>query len=151
MKTTNTITTSTSTSTSRSTARSLTQPTQHTRTLSTRLPNKVTEDPEPPRPPRPRPRTHTSQDGGQNAGEDEEQEGRDSALLMKWEREIKSFDEIGLHPDLLRGTYSYGFERPSVIQSVGLNSISLEIAPSSPSPPYYVRVRVLRNVIVFHR
>lgn len=29
---------------------------------------------------------------------------------------IKSFDDMGLREDLLRGIYAYGFEKPSAIQ-----------------------------------
>jgi len=31
--------------------------------------------------------------------------------------EIKKWDELDIHPDILRGIYAYGFERPSPIQS----------------------------------
>jgi hypothetical protein len=33
---------------------------------------------------------------------------------------IKSFDEMGLRDDLLRGIFSYGFEKPSAIQQRAL-------------------------------
>ncbi|KAF3902148.1 hypothetical protein ABW21_db0205403 [Orbilia brochopaga] len=33
-----------------------------------------------------------------------------------WEEIVESFDEMKLNPDLLRGIYAYGFERPSAIQ-----------------------------------
>jgi len=36
---------------------------------------------------------------------------------------VDTFDEMNLHPDLLRGIYGYGFERPSVIQKAGIPSI----------------------------
>jgi superfamily II DNA/RNA helicase len=31
---------------------------------------------------------------------------------------IETFDEMGLHENLLRGVYAYGFEKPSAIQQV---------------------------------
>jgi len=31
--------------------------------------------------------------------------------------EIKKWDELDIHSDILRGIYAYGFERPSPIQS----------------------------------
>lgn len=34
-----------------------------------------------------------------------------------WNEVIDSFDEMNLNPQLLRGIYAYGFERPSAIQS----------------------------------
>lgn len=33
---------------------------------------------------------------------------------------VKSFDEMGLRDDLLRGIYQYGFEKPSAIQQRAL-------------------------------
>jgi len=33
---------------------------------------------------------------------------------------VKSFDEMGLRDDLLRGIFSYGFEKPSAIQQRAL-------------------------------
>lgn len=39
-------------------------------------------------------------------------------------RSYESFDDMGLPDNLLRGIYSYGFERPSVIQSKGIKPIS---------------------------
>jgi ATP-dependent RNA helicase len=29
---------------------------------------------------------------------------------------VKSFDELGLQPELLRGVYAYGFNKPSAVQ-----------------------------------
>jgi len=37
-----------------------------------------------------------------------------------WDRVVDSFDEMNLKEDLLRGIYSYGFEKPSVIQQRGI-------------------------------
>jgi translation initiation factor 4A len=36
---------------------------------------------------------------------------------------VATFDEMGLHENLLRGIYSYGFEKPSAIQSVAIRPI----------------------------
>ena len=35
-------------------------------------------------------------------------------------RSVDTFEELGLHEDLLRGIYGYGFERPSIIQQRGI-------------------------------
>jgi len=37
-----------------------------------------------------------------------------------WDKIVDSFDEMGLHPELLRGIYGYGFEKPSAIQQRGI-------------------------------
>jgi translation initiation factor 4A len=37
-------------------------------------------------------------------------------LETNWDECIETFDELGLKPDLLRGIYGYGFEKPSPIQ-----------------------------------
>jgi len=37
--------------------------------------------------------------------------------------EVDTFDEMNLNPELLRGIYGYGFERPSVIQKAAIPSI----------------------------
>lgn len=33
---------------------------------------------------------------------------------------MTSFEELNLHPDLLRGIYAFGFEKPSPIQEKGI-------------------------------
>ena len=38
---------------------------------------------------------------------------------------IESFDDMGLKEDLLRGIYSYGFERPSAIQQRAIRPLIL--------------------------
>ena len=38
-------------------------------------------------------------------------------------KEIKSFEELNLNKDLLKGIYSYGFEKPSSIQQRGIQAI----------------------------
>jgi translation initiation factor 4A len=40
----------------------------------------------------------------------------DAGIDSNWDEAIKSFDEMGLSEELLRGIYSLGFERPSAIQ-----------------------------------
>jgi hypothetical protein len=41
-------------------------------------------------------------------------------LESNWDERVESFDNMGLREELLRGIYSYGFERPSVIQQKGI-------------------------------
>ena len=43
----------------------------------------------------------------------QEEQKTESSILD----EIKKWDELEIHPDILRGIYAYGFERPSPIQS----------------------------------
>mmetsp|Transcript_8511 Transcript_8511/g.16138 ORF Transcript_8511/g.16138 Transcript_8511/m.16138 type:complete len:412 (-) Transcript_8511:55-1290(-) len=38
----------------------------------------------------------------------------------EWEETYESFDAMGLHENLLRGIYAYGFEKPSAIQQRGI-------------------------------
>jgi len=38
----------------------------------------------------------------------------------EWEEVYESFDSMGLHENLLRGIYAYGFEKPSAIQQRGI-------------------------------
>ena len=38
------------------------------------------------------------------------------SMESNWEESVESFDELGLFPELLRGIYGYGFEKPSAIQ-----------------------------------
>jgi len=40
----------------------------------------------------------------------------DGTVETNWDEVIESFDDMGLKEDLLRGIYSYGFEKPSAIQ-----------------------------------
>lgn len=37
-------------------------------------------------------------------------------METNWEQSVDTFDELGLKPELLRGIYGYGFEKPSAIQ-----------------------------------
>eukprot|EP00850_Spirogloea_muscicola_P005000 SM000022S07214 [mRNA] locus=s22:520489:526297:- [translate_table: standard] len=45
-------------------------------------------------------------------------EGED--FISTWEEVHESFDVMGLHENLLRGIYAYGFEKPSAIQQRGI-------------------------------
>ncbi|KAJ6260721.1 ATP-dependent RNA helicase eIF4A [Drechslerella dactyloides] len=40
----------------------------------------------------------------------------ESQIEGNWEEVVETFDEMKLKPELLRGIYAYGFERPSAIQ-----------------------------------
>lgn len=40
----------------------------------------------------------------------------ESELISNWDEAIETFDAMGLKPELLRGIYAYGFEKPSAIQ-----------------------------------
>ena len=40
----------------------------------------------------------------------------DGLVETNYDEVIESFDDMGLKEDLLRGIYSYGFEKPSAIQ-----------------------------------
>jgi len=48
----------------------------------------------------------------------QEQEGE--KFFTEWEETYDSFDQMGLHENLLRGIYAYGFEKPSAIQQKGI-------------------------------
>jgi len=37
-------------------------------------------------------------------------------IESNWDQVVDNFDNMDLKPDLLRGVYAYGFERPSAIQ-----------------------------------
>lgn len=42
------------------------------------------------------------------------------AHYTEWTESFESFDEMGLHENLLRGIFAYGFEKPSAIQQKGI-------------------------------
>ncbi|KAI8471852.1 MAG: eukaryotic initiation factor 4A-like protein [Monoraphidium minutum] len=46
--------------------------------------------------------------------------GDNNAFFTEWEESFDSFDQMGLHENLLRGIYAYGFEKPSAIQQKGI-------------------------------
>mmetsp|Transcript_18139 Transcript_18139/g.25094 ORF Transcript_18139/g.25094 Transcript_18139/m.25094 type:complete len:412 (-) Transcript_18139:315-1550(-) len=64
----------------------------------------------------------------QNAFDDKNYDKKMSDLLNpdsedfapEWEEVFESFDAMGLHENLLRGIYAYGFEKPSAIQQKGI-------------------------------
>ena len=47
-----------------------------------------------------------------------EENNKDDEEIMEsnFDESVETFDELNLKPDLLRGIYGYGFERPSIIQ-----------------------------------
>jgi translation initiation factor 4A len=47
-----------------------------------------------------------------------EQESKDDEgeMISNWDETVETFDELNLKPELLRGIYGYGFEKPSAIQ-----------------------------------
>ncbi|CAK9275949.1 unnamed protein product [Sphagnum jensenii] len=44
----------------------------------------------------------------------------DDFIISTWDEVHKTFDVMGLHENLLRGIYAYGFEKPSAIQQRGI-------------------------------
>ena len=50
--------------------------------------------------------------------ENKEEKPNDDAGIMEtnFDESVETFDELNLKPDLLRGIYGYGFEKPSIIQ-----------------------------------
>jgi len=51
--------------------------------------------------------------------------GDDLIIESNWDESIESFDDMDLKEGLLRGVYSYGFEKPSAIQQKGIKPIIL--------------------------
>eukprot|EP00951_Prasinocladus_malaysianus_P025700 scaffold225962_cov42-Prasinocladus_malaysianus.AAC.1 len=49
-----------------------------------------------------------------------ELETEGETFYTDWEETYESFDLMGLHENLLRGIYAYGFEKPSAIQQKGI-------------------------------
>jgi len=50
---------------------------------------------------------------------------QDGTVETNWDEVIESFDDMGLKEDLLRGIYSYGFEKPSAIQQRAIKPLML--------------------------
>jgi translation initiation factor 4A len=50
------------------------------------------------------------------ANNNEQQQEQAPELQSNWDEMVDSFDDMGLHNELLRGIYGYGFEKPSAIQ-----------------------------------
>eukprot|EP00775_Hariotina_reticulata_P003303 gene3303-3579_t len=46
--------------------------------------------------------------------------GDGTTFFTEWEETYEAFDQMGLHENLLRGIYGYGFEKPSAIQQKGI-------------------------------
>jgi translation initiation factor 4A len=73
---------------------------------------------------------HYDDDHGQHGHHEDHQEHHDhehqgdedpdAHLKSNWHEAIKSFDNMGLNEQLLRGVYAYGFEKPSEIQQRGI-------------------------------
>jgi len=55
-------------------------------------------------------------DAGAEGGEAPPGELTDADFDSNWDEAIESFDGMDLPEELLRGIYSYGFEKPSAIQ-----------------------------------
>ena len=58
-----------------------------------------------------------------------------------WDKVVESFDHMNLREDLLRGIYSYGFEKPSAIQQRG-------ILPVIQSFVNKLNLNLLRNIAI---
>ena len=64
---------------------------------------------------------HSEQPPNEGGGQDEAAEGgagglTDADFESNWDESIETFDGMELPEELLRGIYSYGFEKPSAIQ-----------------------------------
>jgi translation initiation factor 4A len=55
-------------------------------------------------------------DEGEDLSNQKQVEGEVEEMATNWHDKVESFDNMGLREELLRGIYSYGFERPSLIQ-----------------------------------
>ena len=49
----------------------------------------------------------------------------DGTVETNYDEVIESFDDMGLKEDLLRGIYSYGFEKPSAIQQRAIKPLMM--------------------------
>jgi len=52
--------------------------------------------------------------------ESDDKTNEETEFSTNWDKEVDSFDDMGLKKELLRGIYGYGFERPSPIQKRGI-------------------------------
>jgi len=60
------------------------------------------------------------------SGENSENNTKSADINLENETPLRIFntwDELDIHPDLLRGIYAYGFEKPSPIQSKAIDPI----------------------------
>jgi len=46
-------------------------------------------------------------------------------IETNWDEAVESFDAMGLHDNLLRGIYAYGFEKPSAIQQRAIKPMTI--------------------------
>ena len=51
-----------------------------------------------------------------NEGKEEKPQDDEGIMESNFDESVETFDELNLKPDLLRGIYGYGFEKPSIIQ-----------------------------------
>ena len=51
-----------------------------------------------------------------NEKKEENPQTEEGIMESNFDESVESFDELNLKPDLLRGIYGYGFEKPSIIQ-----------------------------------
>ena len=52
----------------------------------------------------------------EDQGKPQEETVESQNLETNWDESVETFDELNLKPELLRGIYGYGFEKPSAIQ-----------------------------------
>ena len=52
----------------------------------------------------------------EDQGKPKEETVEPQNLETNWDKSVETFDELNLKPELLRGIYGYGFEKPSAIQ-----------------------------------
>ena len=66
--------------------------------------------------------------------------GVDGLIESNWDQVTESFDDMGLHQQLLRGIYGYGFEKPSGQSTFHLSECR-SIFPRSNICPSYSNAR----------
>lgn len=54
------------------------------------------------------------------SGETQQQPATEEIFETNWDQEVKSFDDMGLAENVLRGIFGYGFKEPSPIQQRGV-------------------------------
>jgi translation initiation factor 4A len=64
-----------------------------------------------------------SKDANANVDTNDEDLTEDREFKTNWDKIVDSFDDMGLHENLLRGIYGIGFEKPSGIQQRGIMPI----------------------------
>ena len=58
--------------------------------------------------------------------QDNPEENQGTEMVSNWDETVETFDDLNLKPDLLRGIYGYGFEKPSAIQQKAILPIIKE-------------------------